>query len=72
MTIREMQEVLGAKFLYGEEHADVDVQYVFSADMMSDVQMFRAHHRAVQSPGGAHCGDARYLLYHLCPRQDAG
>ncbi len=37
MTIREMQEILDAKFLYGEELADVDVEFVFSADMMSDV-----------------------------------
>ncbi|MBM6854996.1 hypothetical protein H6B11_12675 [Mediterraneibacter glycyrrhizinilyticus] len=37
MTIREMQEVLDASFLYGEELADLDVEFVFSADMMSDV-----------------------------------
>ena len=37
MTIREMQSVLNAQFLYGEELADLDVQFVFSADMMSDV-----------------------------------
>ena len=37
MTIKEMQEVLDASFLYGEELADLDVQFVFSADMMSDV-----------------------------------
>ena len=37
MTIREMQRVLNAQFLYGEELADLDVQFVFSADMMSDV-----------------------------------
>ena len=37
MTIREMQEVLDARFLYGEEMADLDVEFVFSADMMSDV-----------------------------------
>lgn len=37
MTIREMQSVLNAQFLYGEELADLNVQFVFSADMMSDV-----------------------------------
>ena len=37
MTIREMQKVLDAKFLYGEELEDLDVEFVFSADMMSDV-----------------------------------
>ena len=33
MTIREMQKVLDAKFLYGEELEDLDVEFVFSADM---------------------------------------
>ena len=37
LTIKEMQRVLNAKFLYGEELADLDAQFVFSADMMSDV-----------------------------------
>ncbi len=37
MTIREMQKILDAKFLYGEELADLDADFVFSADMMSDV-----------------------------------
>lgn len=55
MTIREMQKVLGAKFLYGEEHADVDVQYVFSADMMSDVLAF--------------CGKCSVLITGLCNPQ---
>ena len=40
MTIKEMQKVLDARFLYGEELADLDAQYVFSADMMSDVLAF--------------------------------
>lgn len=29
MTIKEMQRVLNAKFLYGEELADLDAQFVF-------------------------------------------
>ena len=37
MTIREMQKILDAQFLYGEELEDVDAEFVFSADMMSDV-----------------------------------
>ena len=37
MKIKEMQEVLDARFLYGEELSELDVQFVFSADMMSDV-----------------------------------
>lgn len=37
MTIKKMQEILNAKFLYGEELADMDAEFVFSADMMSDV-----------------------------------
>ena len=37
MTIKEIQNILGATYLHGEELADRDVQFVFSADMMSDV-----------------------------------
>ena len=63
MKIREMQQVLDAKFLYGEELADLDVQFVFSADMMSDVL--------------AMCGQCSvlitgHLLHHFCAGQDAG
>ena len=29
MTIRDMQRALDAQFLYGEELADLDVQFVF-------------------------------------------
>lgn len=55
MTIREMQEVLNAKFLYGEELADLDAQFVFSADMMSDVL--------------AYCGKCSVLITGLCNPQ---
>ena len=55
MTIREMQEVLDAKFLYGQELADLDVQFVFSADMMSDVL--------------AYCGQCSVLITGLCNPQ---
>ncbi len=37
MTIGEIQRVLDAQFLYGEELSDLDADFVFSADMMSDV-----------------------------------
>ena len=55
MTIREMQQVLDAKFLYGEELADLDAQFVFSADMMSDVL--------------AYCGKCSVLITGLCNPQ---
>ena len=55
MTIREMQEVLDAQFLYGEELGDLDVQFVFSADMMSDVL--------------AYCGKCSVLITGLCNPQ---
>ena len=55
MTIREMQEVLDARFLYGEELGDLDAQYVFSADMMSDVLEF--------------CGKCSVLITGLCNPQ---
>ena len=52
MTIRDMQKVLDANFLYGEELADLDVEFVFSADMMSDVLAF--------------CGQCSVLITGLC------
>ena len=55
MTIKEMQKVLNAKFLYGEELADMDAQFVFSADMMSDVL--------------AYCGKCSVLITGLCNPQ---
>ena len=52
MTIKEMQKVLNAQFLYGEELADLDAQFVFFRgydERCSRVlrQMFGPHHRAV-------------------------
>ena len=44
MKIREMKEILDAQFLYGEELADLDAEFVFSADMMSDVLAFSKDH----------------------------
>ena len=55
MTIRDMQKVLDAQFLYGEELADLDAQFVFSADMMSDVL--------------AYCGKCSVLITGLCNPQ---
>ena len=55
MTIREMQKILDAQFLYGEELADVDAEFVFSADMMSDVL--------------AYCGKCSVLMTGLCNPQ---
>ena len=55
MTIREMKEALDAKFLYGEELADLDAQFAFSADMMSDVL--------------AYCGKRTVPITGLCTPQ---
>lgn len=55
MTIKEMQEILDAQFLYGEELADMDAEFVFSADMMSDVL--------------AYCGKCSVLMTGLCNPQ---
>ena len=55
MTIREMQKILDAQFLYGEELEDVDAEFVFSADMMSDVL--------------AYCGKCSVLMTGLCNPQ---
>lgn len=37
MTILEMQKLLNADILFGEELLDLDAEFVFSSDMMSDV-----------------------------------
>ena len=52
MTIKEMQDALNARLLFGEEFLDQDVQFIFSADMMSDVLAF--------------CGKCSVLLTGLC------
>lgn len=55
MTIGEMQKVLNADLLFGEELLDMDAQFVFSADMMSDVL--------------AYCGECSVLITGLCNPQ---
>lgn len=37
MTINEIKTLLNAEILYGDELLDLEAQYVFSSDMMSDV-----------------------------------
>lgn len=55
MKIREIQEVLNAQFLHGENEANQEVSFVFSADMMSDVLAF--------------CGKCSVLITGLCNPQ---
>lgn len=37
MTIKQIKTLLDAQVLFGEELLDVDAEFVFSSDMMSDV-----------------------------------
>ena len=37
MTIREVAELLDAKWVCGEDAADTEIRYAFASDMMSDV-----------------------------------
>lgn len=37
MTIREVAELLGARWICCEEDADAEIRYAFASDMMSDV-----------------------------------
>lgn len=37
MTIKTIQQLLDAKVLFGEELLDLEAEFVFSSDMMSDV-----------------------------------
>jgi predicted transcriptional regulator len=40
MKVREIQDCLQAKLLYGEDELDREVKYGFGADLMSDVLAF--------------------------------
>ena len=55
MTIKEMQDALNARLIFVEDFLDQDVQFIFSADMMSDVLAF--------------CGKCSVLLTGLCNPQ---
>lgn len=44
MTVREVQQVLGARVLIGEEHLDREVRSACGSDMMSDVLAFSKDH----------------------------
>ena len=67
MTIKEIQKLLDADILFGEELLDLDTTFAFSADMMSDVLAF-----AEQSSGCKDCRDVGYCLCYLCTWQNAG
>lgn len=43
MTIQKIQELLHADILFGDELLDMDTEFAFSADMMSDVLAFAEH-----------------------------
>lgn len=55
MTIGEMQKLLNADVLFGDELLDLDTKLVFSADMMSDVL--------------AYAGECSVLITGLCNPQ---
>jgi hypothetical protein len=40
MKLREVAEILGASFISGEEHADMEITNVCASDLMSDVLAF--------------------------------
>lgn len=44
MKIKEIKTLLDAEILFGEELLDLDVKFVFSSDMMSDVLAFAEEH----------------------------
>ena len=50
MTARDVQKILGARVLTGEEFLDREVRSACGSDMMSD-----AFDRSVQSPGNPDC-----------------
>ncbi|MBH1942089.1 hypothetical protein I5677_14400 [Mobilitalea sibirica] len=40
MTIKDIRDILGARFIYGEDHKDREVHAACGSDMMSDVLAF--------------------------------
>ena len=44
MTVKDVQNVLGARVLVGEEHLDREVRSACGSDMMSDVLAFSKDH----------------------------
>lgn len=44
MTIRKVQSLLHAEVMHGAEHLDVEVDFAFSSDMMSDVLAYADEH----------------------------
>lgn len=44
MTAKDVQEILGARVLTGEEHLDREVKSACGSDMMSDVLAFSKDH----------------------------
>ena len=44
MTVKDVQDVLGARVLVGEEHLDREVRSACGSDMMSDVLAFSKDH----------------------------
>ena len=44
MTVKDVQDVLGARVLVGEDHLDREVRSACGSDMMSDVLAFSKDH----------------------------
>lgn len=47
MTAKDVQEILGARVLTGEEHLDSQINSACGSDMMSDVLAFSKDHSAL-------------------------
>ena len=72
MTARDVQKILGARVLVGEEFLDREITSACASDMMSDVLAFSKDHRTLQSAGHPDSRDAGYCLSHLCPEKASG
>ena len=74
MTARDVQKILGARVLTGEEFLDREVRSACGSDMMSDVLAFSKDHsvdRSVQSSGNSDCRDAGHCLPDFCTGEKA-
>lgn len=77
MTARDVQKILGARVLVGEEFLDREITSACASDMMSDVLAFSKDHSVLitglcNPQGHPDSRDAGYCLSHLCPEKASG
>lgn len=77
MTVKDVQEILGARVLTGEEFLDREVRSACGSDMMSDVLAFSKDHSVLLTglcnpASDSHGRDAGYCVPGVCAGKEAG